>query len=408
MRVRRSRTRAHPQLCIGRRSKNTFSWKGRVQLPNPENSVYAAVKFKRGRITEITPGPALMSRSAQDTLVQRATNEAAHVHGTITATRVLFSERKLSGHYAWKERFRINPCPTNVPIGTGLNWVAQAHMDNWGEASDGPPYPFILHVHVPDSPNPLLRSSRTMRELDTYQNLLTLLISGYIRTLDGLGGRVWALVKGENGIENHLLHSGFTAGDETDVNSVVAAPFYQGDDYYNHLWVRDSEILIPPLIERDLETFQSLDADDAQVFRRAMYWYALGIRNRKESALPTVAFSTAIECLLPRRSRERCSTCKSQLGPGPTYLFKAHLARYGTIPESLHAQRSALYAVRSALVHGSFAASIDTDVFSAGDDTFVNDMLLELVTRRSLINWLRDPTRKTWHDQQPPETEDTA
>lgn len=169
--------------------------RGRVefQLPNPENSVYAAVKFKRGRITEITPGPALMSRSAQDTLVQRATNEAAHVHGTITATRVLFSERKLSGHYAWKDRFRINPCPTNVPIGTGLNWVAQAHMDNWGEAPDGPPYPFILHVHVPDSPNPLLRSSRTMRELDTYQNLLTLLISGYIRTLDGLGGRVWAL-----------------------------------------------------------------------------------------------------------------------------------------------------------------------------------------------------------------------
>lgn len=373
--------------------------RGRVEfkLPNPENSVYAVVKFKRGRITEITPGPALMSRSAQDSLVQRATNEAAHVHGTITATRVLFSERKLSGHYAWKDRFRITPCSTKAPIGKGLNWCDQDHIGECGEAPDGPPYPFILHVHVPDSPNPLLRSSRMMRELDTYQHLLTVLVSGYIRTFDRVGERVWTLVNGENGIGNHLLHPGFSTGDDTDVSS-VAAPFYRGDDYYNHLWGLDSEILLPPSIEQDLDAFQSLDAEEARAFKRSAYWYALGIRNRKESALSTVAFSTAIECLLPHPSRARCESCNSQLGPGPTYLFKAHLTRYGTIPESLHAQRSELYAVRSALVHGSYAASIDTDIFSAGNDTFVQSMLLELVTRRSLLNWLRDPIRKTWHN----------
>ena len=238
-----------------------------------------------------------------------------------------------------------------------------------------------------------------MHDLDTFQHLLTLLISGHIRTFDRVGERVWTLVGCEKVVENHLLHSGFSTGDEA-VGISPAAPFYQGDDYYNHLWGGDSEIFLPPSIEQDLEIFQSLDAEEAQAFKRATYWYALGIRNRKESALSTVAFSTAIECLLPRLSRPRCTVCNSQLGRGPTKLFAAHLSRYGNVPESLHNQRSKLYAARSALVHGSYAATIDTGIFSVGNEAFSQDMLLELVTRRSLLNWLRDPTRKTWHNQQ--------
>lgn len=369
------------------------------RLANAENTVYATVKFKRGRITAITPGPALMSQSAQDLLLERVTKEAAYSHGMFSATRVLFSERKLSGHYAWKDRFRLDPCPTSAPIGSGLNWCGQDNIGEFGEAPDGPPYPFILHVQVPDSPNPSLRSSRAMRELDTFQHLLTLLVSGQIRSFDRLGERVWTTVSSESGIENHLLHPGFSMGDKTEDPS-VAAPFYQGDDYYNHVWGRDWEILLPPSIEQDLETFHSLDAEEAQAFKRATYWYALGIRNRRESALSTVAFSTAIECLLPCPSRALCDRCNSQLGPGPTFLFKAHLARYGTVPESLHTQRSELYAVRSTLVHGRFAPAIDKDKYCDSNDTFGQGMLLELVTRRSLLNWLRDPERKTWHQQQ--------
>jgi hypothetical protein len=276
---------------------------------------------------------------------------------------------------------------------------AHAHANYiWWQRRSSANSQFILLVHVPDSPNPFLRSSRLMRELDTVQHLLTLLVSGHIRTFDRVGERIWTLVRCENGIENHLLHPGFTTGHEA-VDASIAAPFYQGDDYYDHIWGGDSEVLVPPSIDLDLKIFQSLDTEEAQKFRRATYWYALGIRNRKESALSTVAFSTAIECLLPRLSRPRCTVCKSELGRGPTHLFKAHLTRYGTIPESLHKPRSELYAVRSALVHGSFAAAADTGILSIGNDTFHQDMLLELVTRRSLLNWLRDPARNKWYDQ---------
>jgi hypothetical protein len=374
--------------------------RGRVEfcLADPEDTLYATVSFKRGSITKITPGPALMSKAAQDFLLEKAANETANIHGIFTAQRVLFSERKLTGHYVWQDRFQIDPCPTSAPIGTGLNWFGQTDFNQVGEAPDGPPYPFTLLVHVADSPNPLLRSSRSMHDLDTFQHLLTLLVSGHIRTFDRVGERVWTLTRRENGIENHLLHPGFTTGDET-ASATTPAPFYQGDDYYNHLWCRDSEIFLPPSIEQDIEAFHLLDAEEARKFRRAMYWYALGIRNRKEAALSTVAFSTAIECLLPNLSRPRCTVCKSELGRGPTHLFKAHLNRYGTVPESLHKQRSELYAVRSALVHGSFASSVDTGMFSVGGDTFDQDILLELVTRRSLLNWLRDPARKTWYEQ---------
>ncbi len=369
------------------------------RLAGSNDTVYATVKFARGTISRITPGPALASKSAQDSLVERAAHEAAHIHGSFSATRLLLAERRLTGHFVWNDRFQINPCPATAPVYADLNWSGRAHMGELGEAPDGPPYPFTLQVRVAKSPNPFLQSSRVMRELDSFQHLLTLLVSGHIRAFDRVGERVWVLIRREEGIENHLLHPGFTFGGEADENHKDAT-FYQGLDYYNHLWGGDTELLLPPSIDKDLEAVLSLDAEESRAFKRATYWYALGIQNRRESTLSTVAFSTAIECLLPRPQRSRCVACNSQLGSGPTYLFKTHLSRYGSVPEALHKQRAELYDVRSALVHGSFAASIDATPFSVAGETLRHDMLLELVTRRSILNWLRDPNRKTWHSAQ--------
>lgn len=362
--------------------------------PGPKSTVYATVKFKDGRISELTPGPALVDQAAQCALVEKARYEAAHDHGSVVATRMLLAERKLTGFYKWREKFRIEPCSETAPVRSGLNWVGQEYSGGYGEAADGPPYPFYLQVNVPRSPNPFIAASRTQRDLDTYQHLLTLLVSGHIRPFDRTSERVWVLVNQVNGIENHLLHIGFADG-EGVTPTHNPAPQYHGDDYYNHLWGEDFEICLPPSLDADLEMYHSLDRPEAQTFKRSIYWYALGIRNRTESNLSTIAFSTAIECLLPRLNRDRCHACNSELGSGPTHLFKAHLSRYGTLPESLHIQRAALYGVRSRLVHGGFASSVDTDAFSITDETHIQDMLLELVTRRSLLNWLRDLKRTT-------------
>lgn len=367
---------------------------GRVEycLPGPKPMVYATAKFGGGRITQLVPGTPLSERVAQDALVARARDDAAAVHGTVAVHRVLFADRKLKGSYEWRDKFRIYPCLEVAPIGAGLNWFESSG----GESPEGPPFPFMLQVSIDQSPNPFIQANRTLRELDAYQRLLTLLVSGHIRSTDRPGERVWVSIYRDSRFENHLLYQGFALGDEPQI-SRTPAPVFAGDDFYNHLWGADPEILLPPALDADLGMFKSLDRNAAQAFLRATYWYSLGVLNRSESALSTVAFSTAIECLLPRDSRPRCSSCGTETGAGPTQMFKRHLARYGTLPEGLHAQRAALYGVRSSLVHGTFAPSVDTDRFSQVGSTWTHDLLLELVTRKSLLKWLRDPQRKTWH-----------
>lgn len=363
---------------------------------------YVSLKFRNGRIAQLKIGQPLSSLTAQDALVDRARFEIAHMHGYKVVERHLLASRKLTGSYSYKDKIQIDPLPAEVPIGDGLNFFGRGQWNSIGELADGPPYPFSLRIRIPGSPNDTIETNRTLDGLDTVQRLLTLLVSGNIHTFATSGERIWTLVKREAKLENHLLHPGFAGGEnyklpEFDLPFGTHALMYEREDYYNHLWQLDAHISIPPTLDADLETFESLGVDDKSAFKRAIYWYDLGLRNRKESAISTPALSTAIECLLPKTKRERCSTCNSEVGPGPTRLFKLFLERYGTVLESLHKNRTELYNIRSALVHGGFAASVDTGWQSAARHTDEHGMLLELVTRRSLINWLRDPDRKNWN-----------
>jgi hypothetical protein len=53
----------------------------------PSGEVFARLKY--GLITQIDPGPPLVSLQAQDALVEKARNETAHRHGTVVVSRVL-------------------------------------------------------------------------------------------------------------------------------------------------------------------------------------------------------------------------------------------------------------------------------------------------------------------------------
>lgn len=368
--------------------------------PNPNPSVFATTKFRQGKMIEIIPGPALQSETSQNELVQLALNEASHIHGFKTVDRVLLAERKFVGCWQWKDKLRIQELPTSAPISGGLDWSSNAFK---GTATpfdeDGSPYPLVLRIRVPISPNPLVEGARFLSELDKFQNLLTLLLTGHIKGFDASSSRSWVLIDRGSGIENHLLHRGFNLGEMSEwsgekIDDRKTAPIYQGDDYYNHLWVQEKEISISPDLAKDLDTFANFSESDTANFLRAAYWYSVGIRNRHDSALATVAFSTAIECLLGKPKRQRCSVCSSEIGAGPTQLFKNHIVKYGTLPESLHAQRSKIYSARSALVHGRYAP-VDNYTFSQADDSMVHDLLVQLVAQRSLINWLRDTNRAT-------------
>jgi hypothetical protein len=368
---------------------------------NSNDEVFAKVRFKRGRISSIVPGPPLQSAQGQDLLVERARIETSAGHGTFVVSRPLFSERPLKGVFLWNDVLRLSPCPASAPIGKGLDWFDPGLPSRPSQGHLGPPFPFLLEVRILRSPNPFLESRRTLRQLDTFQYLLTLLLAGRVRFAHWPSGRNWALLRRNELPENNLVHTSFTTNEDGRNDDFLVrehdhAPVFDGD-YYDHLWSNDSQLWIPSSLDTDIQLFLSLPQGMSEAFIRACYWYALGIQFQAELSLSTVAFSTAIECLLPRPTSSRCKECSKPLGPGPTQLFNRHVKRYGTVAESLHGHRKALYDVRSALVHGSYASQVDTDAMSVQRHSENHLQLLELVAQRSLINWLRDPYREVWH-----------
>jgi hypothetical protein len=262
----------------------------------------------------------------------------------------------------------------------------------------------LLEVRIPRSPNPFIESARTLRFLDQYQFLLTLFLTGNVGVVHWSPSPVWVLLRSKNGTtENHLVYSGFSTTENGRLDDFPKtywpeAPVYTASDYYERLWPREEELHIPSTLGGHLSTFHTLDRPNTAAFLRACYWHALGIQFNAEPALAIVAFATAIECLLPSPRRKTCSTCGSLAGPGPTQLFNRHLKRYGNVLASLEKLRGSLYDVRSTLVHGTRASRVDIDFMSLQDRDHDRILLLALVAQRSLINWLEDPKRESWHE----------
>lgn len=329
--------------------------------------------------------------------MQQFSVDAAHTHGSFVSSRVLFSERPLLGAFNWNDRVRFSPCPRSARVRKGLDWSASVSLRSDAEPHLGPPYPFVLEVKSFRSPNPMLETNRALWDLDTNQYILTLLLHGRIRYAHYPSGRQWVGVKRRGRIEYHLLHPGFDTGlngrtDHFARRRMNSAPVHSNTDYYNHLWARDQELFIPPSLASDLATFDALPTEAARSFKRACYWYALGVQMASEPSLSTVAFATAVECLLPRASGPPCPSCKKPSGPGPTKLFEEHMSRYGTVPVELESRRDSIYAARSTLVHGSHAHRADDDFFSPSNFSF-DSLLVEIMAQRSLIGWLRDSNR---------------
>ncbi|MBX3351063.1 MAG: hypothetical protein KF747_20260 [Nitrospira sp.] len=367
----------------------------------PKYSIFARVRYKNGQIDRFQPGTVLLSPKAQDKFIAQVSNDAAQTHGSFVSRRALFSEVPLRGCFQWRERFRISPCPKTARIGSGLDWFAFAssQLTRKNFSHLGPPFPFVMEVRTFRSPNRFLEESRALRDLDTHQYLLTLLLHGRFRYAQHDFERRWTYVMRRKRIEYHLLHQGFDSGLDGRAEGfarrrMCSAPIYKGPDYYNHLWGGDDQLHMPDTIVSDLMLYDALPRDLLRRFNRACYWYSLGVQFNKESALSTIAFANAVECLLPRPSKSQCSSCGKPSGPGPTKLFTQHLKKYGVLPPSLAWRRDSIYGVRSALVHGSHAKRTDEDLFGSVDPS-VDSLLTEIVTQRSLLGWLRDTRRPT-------------
>jgi hypothetical protein len=361
---------------------------------------------KHGKIIEISVGTPLLSKQSQDDLIEKANRWITEADGHVIWLRPMFSHLPLKGAFRWKDVFRIRPVSDQSKIGKGLSFPDLHPLSSKPEAHLGPPFPFILEVSVPKSVDGLLENRAGIKILNRYEALLSVLLTPNLTTARMMQ-KQWTTIWDGEKYSYHLLNAGFDINEdgrqktfsEVDLGNV---PNFSGEDYFNHLWIRDIEINLPPNLPDLLEQYSALSKPVRRHFDRACYWFSLGLENQKNPPISIVAFSNAIECLLPRKSTVKCETCGSPKGKGPTKLFFDHLEKYAPIPESLEPDRKKLYGIRSALVHGSRLEDVDIDWLSPLRTDDDNNLLISILARRSLVNWLADsqrtdPTVSTTH-----------
>ncbi len=365
--------------------------------------VVATAWTRNGVVTQLKPGTPLVTRDAQRSLIERARIASAHSHGFRVHHRALFSRRPIAGPFRWRDTVQLRPCSGDLAKDEPQSSLMDRETLQWMmPRHDGPPFPLILEVSVPDSPNFMIRGHRMLRSLDFWQNAFAVFVPGDIGYWStGNSDFVWTTVI-KDGIARHRLvqqaFAGVEPGEPSALADVEPAALDPSEGFYDRIPSTFGTLRFPASLPDDLELLDSLSPAERSAFARASHWFGAGVRARSERSLAVaiVAFSTAIECLLPKPERSHCRCCRGKTGPGPTRLFKEHLNKFAVAPESLESLQAGLYDARSALVHGSYAPYIDT--YSPSES--LSDPLciaLEWWARKSLINWVRASDRSTWH-----------
>lgn len=347
------------------------------------NEPYLTLRFKGNQITGLNAGNHL-TKAAQDKLVETARQALFEDAGSYVVSRYIFAERPLKGLLQVNTKLRLRPAPPEAIIGSGLDdW--HSSKEQFGRKRDrhlGPPYPILMEIRVKKSSALILQSLWKIRELDRFQNALTLLLAADIKYAHFPSGPLWTSLFRNQRIENHLLHTGFSdpsGGEHDDFpdSQEPSVQTYDGTDYYGRLWVRDKELLIPKTLDYHLALISSLKGEKAQRFHRACMWFAQGVQFRSVETIGIPSFSASIECLLPR-SEEISKN------------FYALIERYGGLTANTKPLADQLYGIRSDLVHGSFAHSSDTGIYSFKNDDAWQTMLMWMIAKRCLIGWLED------------------
>jgi hypothetical protein len=363
--------------------------------------VFAKAWTRNGVVTRLEPGRPLVTPDAQRSLIERARIASAHSHGFRIYHRTLFSRLPIAGPFRWRDTVQLRPYSGNIAIDEPQSYILdRGTPQGMMPRHDGPPFPLILEVSVPDSPNFLIRGNRMRWSLDFWQNVFAVFVPGDIDYWSmGDSDFVGTTVIEDGVARNRLVQQAFADGEPGEPSAladVEPAALDPSEGFYDRIPSTFGTLRFPASLPDDLELLDSLSPAERSAFARASYWFSAGVRARSERnlAVAIVAFSTAIECLLPKPEISRCRCCGEKRGPGPTKLFKEHLNKFAKAPDSLKSLQAGLYAARSALVHGSYAPDIDTYSFhkSLSDPSH---FALEWWARKSLINWVRASDRST-------------
>jgi hypothetical protein len=350
-------------------------------------------------ITKIVLADELSGKAAQDALIDSVQEAINGNHGEKISSRQLFCALPLEGIFNWNDNVFLRPSATQTVIGMGLEhntFVGNVPKRTLANPEFGPPFPVVLEVRHRASSNHLLETNWMLRRLDLFQYALTVLLAPPILFAVGPNGRRWVHISVNGEFQNHLLYSRYVEaehGPTHNKNVVTTAAHYLENDYYDRLWYTDEVLLIPPNIENSLSILDNLELSSQTKFKRAAYWYSIGVEHSHCMAIALPAFSAAIETLLPPAT-EVCESCERPRGDGIARKFNRILDMYGQISPSIDKPAKAIYDARSRLVHGTQLRTTDDDFFGAQDDTAV-EFIIPIMAKRVLIGWLHDPSRES-------------
>jgi hypothetical protein len=337
-------------------SRYITSWrvnKNAITFPATDN-YKIKLQISHGQVERVFAGKALTDAELSELLTQ--------VEADLKDDRIAeYGVEILFAHHPVKGGFRFGAVPMQI-----LPAPAEAPRPPQLVAH----HPFLLEYPMRAFQTPELRMRRRHKNAIEWAWVLNALLQGSITTYSGpRAPQMWANRQGDftpfwssrsYTIPGLQIFTSALSEQGERLLVVPAETFFS--DRANPAWadIPLDTFCLPDNLDRLVSAFASLDG----VRRRRFLRSAAAIYTARE--LWDLSISSyflmcvqAIETMVDRPSPTPCPTCKRDMGPGPTRLFREFVERYCSdsgVEEKVVAE---LYRVRSAIAHGHYLFQLD-------------------------------------------------
>ncbi len=310
-------------------------------------------------------------------------------------SRVMFSNKLLTGYVEVKDHFRIYPIHEWVSIvDSGIvpsQMIIGGHDHNIDKF--GPPFPIIIEVEVDVSIEHPLFIKRRNTKLDCYQYIVSLCIRGISPITFLSQDRIWT---GHFNLEKtefayRLANFGMNTEDEPSFDRYVSeggkeSVWYDEEVDYLDALLLGQKLMIPKNVFQFFKEFEQLDVEKKQNFIRAAFLFSQAEFLKNHNAESAVTYVSAIECLFENEEVIRCETCNVEK-LSLSVKFKKFMETFAPTSEHTINKRKKMYDTRSKSAHGIHVSRIDGE---AGQifGVRMNEYLFSCLTRKALFNWL--------------------
>jgi len=360
-------------------------WRGdnEVIYREPDKDPGLTLVYRKSRLVDVRRGPALNDALLAE-LQRRLANLQRDDGATIVWRDVLFSDLPLTeGYWRYGDDWQIVPAPPAAPRAAFA--IAQ--------------HPFVIEIRLRRHGDDLRlqAQARACRAWELHL-ILSLVLRGRIHRYGERAHHLWALV----GDRAEYVQTGFfipdwlrQSDDFTRVQDMPTLREVPDAEYTSHRGISTEDVFeVPDVLRPLLDRYHAVDPRLRDVFLKACYWYERsGAAWDMSVSLGHIAAVNAVESLMPAEEVDRCPTCGLNRAPGTTRRFIAFVDRHAAaVPDD---DRSQIYVLRSALVHGGRLLDIDTpgpwgalipgDLVQRGTYGAARQ-----VARAVIVNWLLD------------------